>query len=305
VSQRRLIRLAVVTTWVTTGCNFLAFKAALESFPPLTLMSVRLAIAAVVLVTLALLRYEAKPTLKQITNAAVAGVLLLVLGQGSIVWGIQYLPSGQTALFASSAPIFLALFSLLSGERLHGRDLIGIGLGVAGLALLTLGESAGESSNVPAVAIVLAGSAAWAWGSMYSGKADLPADSSASGAIQMLAAIVVIAPLAPLHGELSQVSLDDVSALAVVGVAYLGLIGLALGYSLFHWLDRVTSPLVANTFQYVSPVIALGVGAVVLGERLTILDIGASVILLSSVALMVSRPNATSSSAERGTHHDS
>jgi hypothetical protein len=55
VSQRRLIRLAVVTTWVTTGCNFLAFKVALESFPPLALMSVRLVLAAVVLVALALL----------------------------------------------------------------------------------------------------------------------------------------------------------------------------------------------------------------------------------------------------------
>jgi drug/metabolite transporter (DMT)-like permease len=140
-------------------------------------------------VTLALLRHKAKPTLQQIKNAAVAGVLLLVLGQGSIVWGIQSLPSGQTALLASSA-----------------------------------------------------------------------------------------------------------------GVAYLGLIGLALGYGLFQWLDRVTSPVVAVTFQYVSPVIALVAGAVVLGERLTFLDIGASVILLSSVALMVARrPNASSSSAERYT----
>jgi drug/metabolite transporter (DMT)-like permease len=302
VSQRHLIGLAVVTTWVTTGGNFLAFKAALGSFPPLALMSVRLMLAAVVLVALALLRHEAKPTLKQIKNAAIAGVLLLVLGQGSIVWGIQDLPSGQTALFASSAPIFLAAFSFVSGERLQGRDLIGIGLGVAGLVLMTFGESADESSNLPAVAIVLAGSAAWACGSMYAARADLPADSSASGAIQTLAATVVIAPLVPLRGELSQVSLDDVSAAAVVSVAYLGLIGLALGYGLFQWLDRVTSPVVANTFQYVSPVIALVAGAVVLRERLTVLDIGASVILLSSVALMVARrPNASSSSAERYT----
>jgi drug/metabolite transporter (DMT)-like permease len=300
VSQRHLIGLAVVTTWVTTGFNFLAFKAALGSFPPLALMIVRLILAAAVLVALALLRHKAKPTLQQIKNAAVAGVLLLVLGQGSIVWGIQSLPSGQTALLASSAPIFLAVFSFVSGERLQGRDLIGIGLGVAGLALMTLGESTGESSNLPAVAIVLAGSAAWAGGSMYAARADLPADSSAAGAIQTLAATVVIAPLAPLRGEFSQVSLDEVSAAAVAGVAYLGLIGLALGYGLFQWLDRVTSPVVANTFQYVSPVIALVAGAVVLGERLTVLDIGASVILLSSVALMVARrPNASSSSAER------
>jgi drug/metabolite transporter (DMT)-like permease len=300
VARRHLIGLAVVTTWVTTGCNFLAFKAALGSFPPLALMSLRLILAAVVLVALALLRHKAKPTLQQIKNAAVAGVLLLVLGQGSIVWGIQDLPSGQTALFASSAPLFLAMFSFVSGERLRGRDLIGVALGVAGLVLMTLGESAGESSNLPAVALVLTGSAAWACGSMYAARADLPADSSAAGAIQTLAATLVIAPLAPLSGELSQISLDDVSAEAVVAVAYLGLIGLALGYGLFQWLDRVTSPVVANTFQYVSPVIALAVGAVVLGERLTILDIAASVILLGGVALMMARRHkASSSSAER------
>jgi drug/metabolite transporter (DMT)-like permease len=167
---------------------------------------------------------------------------------------------------------------------------------------MTAGESAGESSNLPAIAIVLAGSAAWACGSMYAARADLPADSSAAGAIQTLAATVVIAPLVPLRGELSQFSLDEVSAAAVTGVAYLGLIGLALGYGLFQWLVRVTSPVVANTFQYVSPVIALVVGAVVLGERLTVLDIAAGVILLSSVALMVARrPNASSSSTERYT----
>jgi drug/metabolite transporter (DMT)-like permease len=292
--QRTLIALAVVTTWLTTAGNFLAFKGALKSFPPLVLMSVRLLLAALVLVPIALIRQKTRPTRAQVGHAALAGCLLLFLGQGAIIWGVQSLPAGQTALFASSAPIFLALFSMVRGERLGRRGLIGIFLGVCGLALMAFAGRSNEAFDVAAAGIVLAGSAAWACGSMYAAHADLPPDAITSSAIQVLAASVLILPLAAASGEFTQFSLRSSSATSIISMAYLGWVGLALGISVFGWLNSVANPVVANTFQYVSPVIAVVAGALILGERMTFLDILAAVILLGSVALM-----ATPHSSER------
>jgi drug/metabolite transporter (DMT)-like permease len=296
------VALAVGTTWLTTGGNFLAFKGALKGFPPILLTSVRLLLAALLLVLIALFRHKPRPSLRQVGHASIAGCLLLVLGQGAIIWGVQFLPAGQTALFASSAPMFLAIFSKMRGDALGRRGLIGIFLGICGLALLTMAGRGNEAFDLAAAGIVLCGSIAWACGSMYAAHSELPQDAITSGAIQTLAASLLVVPFAIGSGELAQLSPRSVAAGPVISVAYLGLVGLAWGYSVFGWLNSVASPVVANTFHYVSPVIAVVGSAIFLDEQMTALDVVAAVMLLGSVVLMTVPHPSERSLSTRGAH---
>jgi drug/metabolite transporter (DMT)-like permease len=292
--------LAVGTTWLTTAGNFLAFKGALKGFPPILLMTLRLLLAALMLVLVAVFRQKAWPSLRQVGHAAIAGCLLLVLGQGAIIWGIQYLPAGQTALFASSAPMFVAILSRLRGDSLSKRGLIGIFLGIGGLALMTLAGRGNGIFDPAAAGIVLFGSLAWACGSIYAAHADLPKDAITSGAMQTLAASLLVVPFAIASGELAQLSTLSVAAGPIISMAYLSFIGLALGYSVFGWLNSVANPVLANTFHYVSPVIAVVGGAIFLDERLTVLGIVAAVVLLGSVILMTVPPSSERTPSNKG-----
>jgi drug/metabolite transporter (DMT)-like permease len=288
VPARFAIGLALVGTWLSTGGNFIAFKFALESMPPIWLMSARLFVAAVVLLSIAVARRSAMPSLVQLRNAVIAGVLLLVIGQGAIIWGVQFLPAGRTAVFVSSAPLFLALFSMLGGDAVDRRAMLGIAFGTLGLTLMVFfGQSQGDLRLGP-IAIVLIGSASWAAGSLYANKADLPSDVIVSGAIQTLSAGFVVLIIAIASGETIAVDQLEPDAIALLSLAYLGVIGLALGYTLFAWLDRVTRPSLANSFQYVAPIVALGAGALVLGEHPSAMDLAAAAVVLVGVALMVS-----------------
>jgi drug/metabolite transporter (DMT)-like permease len=286
--SRLAIGLALVGTWLSTGGNFIAFKGALESMPPVWLMTARLFVAAVVLLSIVVARRLARPSLVQLRNAVIAGFLLLVIGQGAIIWGVQFLPAGRTAVFVSSAPLFLALFSMLGGDAVDRRTILGIVLGTLGLTLMVFfGQPEGDLRLGP-IAIVLVGSASWAAGSLYANKADLPADAIASGTVQTLSAGFVLLIIAIAGSETITVDQPELDAIALLSLAYLGVIGLALGYTLFAWLDRVTRPSLANSFQYVAPIVALGAGAIILGEHPSAMDLAAAAVVLVGVALMVS-----------------
>jgi drug/metabolite transporter (DMT)-like permease len=274
-------------TWLSTGGNFIAFKEALESMPPIWLITARLFVAALVLLPIAIARRLATPSVVQLRNAVIAGFLLLVIGQGAIIWGVQFLPAGRTAVFVSSAPLFLALFSLLGGDSVDRRTVLGIALGTLGLTLMVFfGQSQGDLRLGP-IAVVLVGSASWAVGSLYAKKADLPIDAIVSGAVQTLSAGFVVLILALAGGETITVDRLELDIAALLNLAYLGVIGLALGYTLFAWLDRVTRPALANSFQYVAPIVALAAGAVILREHPSVMDLAASAVVLVGVALMV------------------
>ena len=278
---------AVIVIWVTTGGNFLAFKGALQGFPPVLLMVLRLGLAGAVLLAAAAVAASERPTMREAKCGVVAGILLLVLGQGGIVWGVQSLPAGRTAVFASSAPLFLAAFLAIRGQPPSWRALTGILFGIAGLALLTI-FSGGATSSLTSVGMVLGGSAAWAAGSIYAAERGLPKSPMISGAVQTIAAATILLPVAWLAGDFVRVSTASLGRLPLLSLFYLAVFGLAIGYSLFTWVDRTAGPVAANTFHYVSPVIAMLAGSTLLGEELTLVDVTSAATALGGVALMVS-----------------
>lgn len=286
---RGVIALALITTWLTTGANFIGFKLALETMPPLTMMTARLFAAAVIIVVAARVRQPLKwPGPRQVRSTMIVGTLLLVLGQGGIVWGVRQLPAGFSAVFASSSPLFLVLLEYVFGrDALSARKMIGVLLGFGGLILMSTLSTGTGANQVSAIAFVLAGSASWALGSMVERWLQMPSDPMLSGALQMLWAGCAMLCLALLAGELSRIDVHAISARSYVGLTCLVIFGMVIGFATFVWLNGATSPTLANTFNYVSPIVAMAAAFWLFNEPVGWSKAASALVVLAGVAFIV------------------
>jgi drug/metabolite transporter (DMT)-like permease len=150
--------------------------------------------------------------------------------------------------------------------------------------------STGELSPVGTTALLLS-SVLWAIGSLYSTKSKLPTSILASAGMIMVTGGLMLTAISLSLGEYRGLELSDISWQSSVALVYLILIVTVVGFTDFYWILRVTTPSLANTFAYVSPVIAVILGWALLHETITSTTVVAMIIILMGVALMVTTPH--------------
>jgi drug/metabolite transporter (DMT)-like permease len=226
----------------------------------------------------------------------VTGVLLLVGGNGAVIWSEQHVPSGLVALIVAIVPLWMVVFEWArpGGKRPAPAVFVGLALGLAGLALL-IGPDAfarGSSSrlDVGAALVPVVGAMLWALGSIYSRYAPRAASAQLATGMQMLmggAAFLVVSVLA---GEPRHFSPGAVTAPSLMGFLYLVTFGSLIGFTAYIYLLGATTPAKVSTYAYVNPVVAVFLGWLVLHERVTGFILAGSAIVVASVALVTSAP---------------
>ncbi len=321
--------LILVSLWVINGSSFLAIKVAIDTIPPLLSAGLRFSIAGAVLFTLYFIQYYRKKsssgleldqqsnsrangnlafaqgktqresiTLSQWKDSLILGVTLFLGGQGLLTWGAQYLSSGMTGLLNSTIPLWVAILGYVMyrwlkkgniGQNLSKMTIIGLGCGFGGLMLLVAPSiGSGQMDPIGAVALIIS-SISWAIGSIYSTKAQLPVSILASSGMIMITGGLMLTGVSFLFSEYKSLDLMQISFQSLIAQIYLIIIITIVGFTDFYYLLRVTSASLANTFAYVSPVIAVVLGWAILKENLTIMTIIAMVVILFGVALMVTK----------------
>ena len=135
--------------------------------------------------------------------------------------------------------------------------IIGLAAGFSGLMLL-VGPSLGSGELSPiGTAALIVSSIFWALGSLYSTKAKLPVSMLASSGMLMITGGLIITAVSFALGEYRGLELSDISGQSLAALIYLIVIITIVGFTDFYWLLRVTTASLANTFAYVSPVIAV------------------------------------------------
>lgn len=175
------------------------------------------------------------------------------------------------------------------GPKLTKLTTMGLICGFGGLMLLVAPSiGSGEMNPIGAAALIIS-SVSWAAGSIYSAKSKLPVSMLASSGMIMLTGGLMLAGVSFLFGEYKSLDLFQISSQSLMAQVYLIVIITIIGFTDFYYLLRVTSASLANTFAYVSPVIAVLLGWAILNEHLTITTIVAMIIILFGVALMVTK----------------
>jgi drug/metabolite transporter (DMT)-like permease len=263
---------------------------AIETLPPFLMAAMRFLSAGAILFAWARWKGTPLPTLIHWRTAFITGGLLLLGGNGGVVWAEQFVPSGLAALLVATVPVWVVVITSAANWRLPALPVAGgVGLGLVGVVILVGPENiigGGRFSPVAAAVIMLA-AFAWALGSHYSRHAPQPASPLLSTALNLLAGGLLLAVFGGLNGELARLNLLAVSIKSWLAVAYLVIFGSLVGFSAYLWLVKVTTPAQASSNFYVNPLVAIVLGWALAGETPTPRTVLATLIIIGAVALIV------------------
>ncbi|HWM90424.1 MAG TPA: drug/metabolite exporter YedA [Thermoanaerobaculia bacterium] len=279
------VALALATVYVIWGSTYLAIRFAIETLPPFWMAGVRFLVSGVLLYGWARWRGASRPSRVHWRSAALIGALLLLGGNGGVVWAEQRVDSGLAALLVSTVPLWMVVFEWLrkGGTRPTLGVVAGLALGFAGLVMLVRPGSGGIDPI--GAAVLLLACVSWAWGSLRSRHVTLPESPLLATGMEMLSGGVFLMVVGLLTGEAGRLDLAGASMKSVLSLGYLIVFG-ALGFTAYIWLLRVTSPALVSTYAYVNPVVAVFLGWALAGEPLTGGMLGAAAVILTGVALI-------------------
>ncbi|MCW4456386.1 drug/metabolite exporter YedA [Flavobacterium sp. MXW15] len=277
-----LVVVALLLVYVVWGSTYLGIRFALESgLPPLSVISgLRFVVAGAVLYAVLRWRGVAPPTRAQWPTLAVMGLALLFLGNGMVVLAERDVSSGLAAVAVASVPLWMALFSAFRGQRVGRGEWLGIAIGFAGVLWLNAGSSL--TATPRGLVFLLIAPIGWAAGSIWSRGRDLPSPfMTAAG--QMLCGGALLMTAGLLGGE----RLHGLPSLqGVLAVGYLCVFGSIVAFTAYVWLLHNVRPVLASSYAYVNPVIAVALGAWLAGERFGASDLGAMAVILAGVVVI-------------------
>ena len=292
---------ALLAVWVVWGSTYLAIRVADRTIPPFPMAGVRYLTAGVLLYPAAWLgrrrgphsgsqpespaepRARARGSLAQWAGMAVVGTMLLAFGNGGVSYAERTLPSGLAALLVASVPLWMALADqVINGRGLRPGGWAALVIGLAGIAIVA--QPHGHGAALP-VLVVLGASVSWGIGSVLAGRLPAPASPLLGSAMEMLAGGTVLVGLAAATGEAWP---GHASTESLLALAYLIGPGSLLALTCYMIALRRLPTSVVSTYAYVNPVVAVALGALLLGERLTLSALLGGVVVVASVALLLS-----------------
>jgi drug/metabolite transporter (DMT)-like permease len=274
---------AVYLIWSST---YLAMRVVVQDVPPLIAASVRFSAAGLVLLIVALRRGSAWPTLRTWISVVPIGALLCLGGNGFISIAQQSVTSGGAAVVAAAMPLWVGVLGIVTGERPTRREWLSLAIGFAGIVVLMRGPSlAGEPLHL---VLVLLSPLCWAMGSILARRLRGPigTDMYMLPAVQMVTGGLVLAVVAAVHGERFPA---HAGFRAYALLAYLCIFGSVMAFTAYTWLLRNTRPVVATSYAYVNPVLAVLLGAALYGEPIGATTIVASALMVGAIWLGLRR----------------
>ncbi len=286
--DRAVAYAAFATVCIVWGTTYLFIRIAVETIPPLLLTAARYLGAGVILLAIAALRGDRFPRDRRTLGEIVlVGVLLVGVGNLSVVWAEQWVPSGIAALLVATAPFWATVMEALraGGERVQRRRLAGMLLGFAGVALLVTPGGAGgvfDHRILIGALVIQLGCVGWQYGTSR-GKYNLAAvPPLMSSALQAFAGGAIVGVTGLALGELPRV---HVTTRTLVALLYLMIFGSVIAFTAYIYAMRSLRMTTLSLYSYVNPVVAVILGWIVLNERLTWVSITAMAIILGGVAL--------------------
>ena len=302
-SHTRTIWLTMGAVYVIWSTTYLAMRVVNQTLPTLLATAVRFLVAGSVLYAIAIRRGDRvgdRPGRAQWRGAAIVGILLMVCGNGGVAWAERTIPSGLAALVIATVPLWMAVIDRVAYHHRQPRTVIaGLLIGFVGAAVLVGGSIAG---HVDAVGVLVAVGAAicWATGSLYQRRATLPARPFVAASMEMLVAGSILLTLAAVTGEFARIDPSTFSRASVLAVVYLIVFGSWIGFTSYLWLLRNARTSLVSTYAYVTPVGAVLLGALVLGETISARTVVAGGLIVVAVALIITAgPSAQRSSDAR------
>ncbi|MGH3049757.1 MAG: DMT family transporter [Gaiellaceae bacterium] len=263
------------------GSSYLFIKVGVRELSPAVLVEIRLLFAAPLLLAYAASRYGWGALRRAWRVGLALGVVNAAIPFTLIAWGERYVDSGTAAVANSSVPIFVALlaFFFVPSERSTGVRLVGVLLGLAGVAILAGVHPQGGLRGTAGIGAIVLASISYAVANLYAGR-RIAAGGPVLAATSMAWAFVLLLPLAAATPP------SHVPGWKPLGSAVaLGLLGTAIAQILSYRMIRLWGSSRAVLVAYLLPAFALFYGLVLLGEAITVQKLAGLVLITGGVAL--------------------
>jgi len=285
--------LVFLTLGFLWGSSYLWIKIGLEGgLPPLTLIAGRLSLGALFLVTVvALARQELPRSRRMYGHLLVMAIVNIVLPFILITVGEQSIDSALASILNATVPLTVIVLApmFLPDERITLPRIAGLAVGFAGVILLVAPDLVNLSdSDLTGELMMLGSSIAYGVGNVYARRnvhglrPMIPAlfQVSFAAAIVVPLALVVDHPFSDVHPTPG----------AFLAVAWLGILGSGFAYLCYFTLLQRWGATRTSMVAYLLPVVGIVLGALVLGEPITLNRIGGTLLVIAGIALVNSGP---------------
>ena len=285
--------LMLVALSVVWGASFFFFKILVVELPVFTIVLVRVTGAAIVLVAIVVLSRERLPRSRQTWIAfALMGIFNNILPFSLIIWGESHIQSGLAAILNATSPLFSVVLAHLWNrqERLTPNRVFGVLIGLVGVAVL-IGPKALAGLNLTSLAqlAVIAAAASYAWSAIFARRfkvTEVPPLVTAAG--QTLAAAVLVTPLAVWIDHPWTIA-HTPSPAALGAMAGLIILSTVLAYIVYFRILASAGATNALLVTFLTPVSALLLGGLILGERLSVGDVVGMLLIFVGLVTMDGR----------------
>lgn len=252
------------------GGSFFFVAVAVRAMPPLTLVTLRVAIAATALLLALRALGIGVPRTRAVVVASLGmGLLNNAIPFGLIVWSQQHIASGVAAILNATTPLFAVLVAhALTAEKATATRLAGIAVGFAGVVVMLGPDLLGQFTVAGWAALAILGAAfsyalAGVWGRRFAALGVPPLGAAAG---QTCASSLIMLPLALAVD--APWTLPALPATVLAATLGLGLLSTALAYWLYFRILAVAGPVNLLLVTLLIPVTAILAGVMVLGETL-------------------------------------
>jgi drug/metabolite transporter (DMT)-like permease len=282
MTRRGIVLFALMS--VIWGIPYLFIRVAVAEISPATLVFARTAIAALILLPLAVLRTDLRPVLARWRWVVAFGAIEIAIPWVFLASAEQQVSSSLAGLLIAGVPLVGAIIAIATGgsDRLGRTGIVGLFVGMTGVAAIVGGDFA--ASSVSALLKLLVVVVCYAVGPAILARRLGGLPSLGVMGVSLGLTALVYAPFAALQWPSVTPSQD-----VLVSIAILAVVCTAAAFLAFAALIAEIGPVRATVITYVNPAVAAVLGAVVLGETLTIaMGLGFGLVIAGSV--LATRP---------------
>ncbi len=285
--------LAFGIVYVGYGFNFLAIRVGVETMPPFIFAGAHVILAGLILFSWQLLRGQSLAISKSgLSKAALSSLFLFVGGVGLVTAGEKNgVPSGMAAVIKASVPLWVAILETLRphGEKINRRMLIGLLLGAFGVIYMIAPQldPAAAGAHPFGTTLLVMSALLFAIGTLI--VRHWPPCPSIFTAIsyQMIIGGAYLLVLGLCLNELSEINAAAFTGPVIGAFCFLLFIHSLCAFTAMNWLLRYLPASLVTTKFYVSPVVAVFAGWLILDEALTLRIIGCMLMILAGVFVIL------------------
>lgn len=285
-----LAYLALGAVCIIWGTTYLALRVGVTQFPPFLFSGIRfLAAGPILLLLLYIIRKPHWPSREVLAQQAVSGLLLCTFGVGIVGWSEMFVSSGLAAIICSVMPIWVMLinFAISSDDQPALPVVLGLVIGLIGI-LLIFGEHVADFSDPSytlGIFTTFAGNICWAFGTVWVKRKTSATDPFMAAGLQMLFGGIFLIPMSLAFDDYSTITTSTDMFAALV---YLILFGSVAAYASYSYAIKKLPMTLVSLYAYINPMVAVILGALLLGERLN-LRIGIGILITLAGIYVVNR----------------